>query len=243
MQYANHKIDNMKIGLLLIATKKYKQFLQNLINDVKIYFFVNDEIEVHLFCDETEYEVIGDERVKIIKDLIPPYSFPLATLLRYKIFVSKVYDVDFLLYMDVDMRLVHPVGREMIASIVAVKHPGFEKMGGGSWEANKDSNAYTYPENRNTYYAGGVQGGLTEKYYRLMQRMARDIDDDAKRNVTPIWHDESVWNFYLSQMKSFLELGCAYCMPEPKHLREQWHIDHIQPRIIALDKKHLEIRS
>lgn len=233
----------MTIGLLLIATRKYKSFVQNLLNDVKKYFFIYHNIEVHLFIDETEHEFMGDERVKIIKDLIPSYTFPNATLLRYHIFTSKKYDCDYLFYSDVDMSIVDYIDESILSNIVAVRHPGFDKIGGGSWETNELSMTYVYPEKRISYYAGGFQGGKKEYYYRAMQSMRMAIDEDEKNGIVPIWHDESAWNCFLSGCDFFKELGSEYCMPDREELQRLWKIDKLPKRILALSKDHENIRT
>lgn len=233
----------LKIVICLIATKKYKGFVQPLINTICKFFLVNHDVEINLFTDDISIHYVGSNRVKIVKELIPSYSFPTITLYRYAIMTSKTYECDYLYYLDIDALIVAEVGEEIFGDIVAVRHPGFDKMAGGSWETNKESNAYTYEENRVTYWAGGFSGGVYERYYRLMKRMKRDIEDDEKNGVMPIWQDESVFNFYLSEMKSFKELSSAYCMPEPMHLRQAWKIDNIEPKILMLDKDHKSIRE
>lgn len=233
----------MTIGLLLISTGKYRQFVQPLLEGVKKYFFVNHQIQVNLFTDCSD-EFIGDERVKIKKHPIPSYKFPYATLYRYQIFCTQTYnDCDYLAYLDVDMAIVDYIDDSILGNIVAVRHPGFDKKGGGSWETNEKSMAYTYPENRIAYYAGGFNLGKREYYYRLMQRMKVDIEEDEKNGIMPIWQDESVWNRHLSETKAFKELDSSYCCVEQMHLRKLWGIDGLSPKIIALEKNHEQIRS
>lgn len=233
----------MIIAVCIICTRKYHVFTQPLIDSIKKYFLLDHNIEIHLFSDNLGYKYYGDERVKIIPDLIFSYKFPEVTLYRFAIMASKEYNCDYMYYIDVDALIVSDIDESIFGDIVAVRHPGFDKMTGGSWETNKASNAYTYEENRVTYFAGGFNGGSYERYYRLIKRMKRDIEDDEKNGVIPIWHDESIFNFYLSEMKSFKELDSGYCMPEPIHLRKAWRIDGIEPKIIMLDKDHKTIRE
>ncbi len=236
----------MTIGLLLLATHQYKQFVQPLLNDVKKYFLPNHKIEVHLFTDDISMPTEGDERVSIHKELIPSYRFPIITLYRYKIFLSKLYEnCDYLFYLDVDMSIVDIVEDEILGDIVCVSHPGFHQNEGGSWCDNKESNAYTFIQHRDIYAAGGFQGGRRDIYYDAMRWMKLGIEDDEKRNVLAEWHDESFWNKFLSTRDHRFEviLDPSYCMVEQKELREQWGIDYYEPKIIALAKNHEEIRS
>jgi Glycosyltransferase family 6 len=235
-----------RVVVCLIVTKKYHIFVQPLIDSIKKYFLLRHQIEIVLFTDDVEIEYKGDERVKITKDLIVSYGFPEATLYRYKIMTSRTYNCDYIYYLDVDYLIVNEIDEEIFGDgLVAVLHPGFFSgvNGYGSWCDDERSNAYTFPENRKKYYCGGTQGGSYEHYYRAMQRMARDIADDEKRGVKAEWNDEAHFNKLLSELKNFKVLRPSYCTPEPPHLRKLWKIDHIQPKILALDKNHTEIRS
>ena len=233
----------MKVVICLIATRKYKIFIQPLVDSIKKYFLLNHQIEIILFIDDITFSVHGDERVTIIKDLIPAYTFPAATLYRYAIMTSRTYECDYIFYLDIDYLLVDTIDEEILGDIVAVLHPGFSVLGGGSWCDDKKSNAYTFPENRKQYFAGGTQGGEHEHYYRAMQRMKREIEDDEKRNVKAEWNDESHWNRALSEMKYFKILDSRYCCVESMHLRKSWGLGGIKPKILALDKNHSEIRE
>jgi len=235
----------MKVTVCLIATRKYKQFLPSLIEDIKEHFLLKHEVTIVVFTDDISdyFKFYQTERVRIVFDLIPSYGFPEATLLRYQIMTSREYETDYLYYLDVDYRIVALIGEEILGNVVAVLHPGFSCVGGGSWCTDKKSNAYTYPENRIKYYCGGTQGGAYEYYYPIMKRLAREIDEDEKRGVRCEWNDEQHWNKFLSEYKEFRVLDSSFCMVEELHLRERWKLTHLEPRIIALKKNHSEIRS
>jgi hypothetical protein len=239
----------MTIGLLLIATHKYKQFVAPLVEDVKKYFLPNHQIEVHLFTDDVECPAIGNDRVKIVRDLINGWRWPQITLYRYKIFtykndVKKQYPgVDYLFYMDVDMSIKKTIGDEILKPVVATLHPGFYK-GGGSWGDNQSSMSYTQPFLREKYYAGGFQGGKSEFYYHIAQLLAQAIEFDEQRGIMAEWHDETHWNRFLSEYGGpITKLSPAYCMVEQEHLRVEWGISHMAPYIIALAKNHEEMRK
>jgi hypothetical protein len=233
----------MKVVVCLIATNKYKQFVNPLLESIDKYFLVNHEIEVNLFIDEVNYRCFISDRVSVVKHKIFSYGFPAATLFRYEIMTSIDYQCDYIYYLDVDYIINDFVDEDIFGNIVAVLHPGFSIVGGGSWCTDKESNAYTYPENRRQYFCGGTSGGAYDYYYPLMKRLKREIEDDENRGVRAEWNDESHLNKTLSELKSFKILDSSYCMPEPIHLRKLWEIDHLTPKILALDKNHSEIRS
>lgn len=234
----------MKSIICLIATNKYKQFVQPVVDSIKKHFLQTHGLEIALYTDDLSIAVEGNDRVTISKTLIPPYKFPEATLYRYSIITSRIYKCDYLFYMDVDMRVVGDVKEDILAPLITVLHPGFYN-GGGSWGNNKDSNSYTPPQNRIRYYAGGFQGGEKDEFFLVATLLDHLIAEDENRGVRAEWNDETHWNKYLSQLDSskFKTLSPAYCMVEQPHLRYEWGISHFQPKILALDKNHEEIRS
>lgn len=234
------------VGILLIATNKYKQFVQPLIDSLNENFLTDRELIVFLFTDFPELPLNSSNRLTIKKYKIPNYKFPEATLYRYKIFThlgSEIYQgCSHLFYMDVDMKVVAPVGEEILDFLVATRHPGFYN-GGGSWGNNPESTSYTSPGNRRRYYAGGFQGGELATFLTVMYLLDKRIDIDKANGVMAEWHDETHWNKYLADSDGFKELTPDYCMVEQKELRQQWGIDHFEPKILALEKNLEEIRS
>lgn len=233
----------MTAGVLLIATNKYSQFVQPLLDGLVENFLPTMGLEVHLFTDRfNDYKV--SQRVLLRQYQIPSYKFPEATLYRYEIFKGHDYSkCDYLYYLDVDMGIVSQIGTEILGNLVAVRHPGFYKSGGGSWETRPESQCYVPPEKRRKYYAGGIQGGRKELYYSAICIIADMIDEDEKNGIIPVWHDESAWNCYLSDLIGFKELTPSYCMVEQQDLREKWGISDLPVKIIALAKNHAEVRS
>lgn len=227
----------MRIGLLLVATGKYDIFLQPLIHSVDKWFFRGDNVTIYLFTDKTNLKLIHSDRINIVIISIEHKPFPFATLYRYKYFTSAAHliDTDYVFYSDVDMRFVAHVGREILGDIVAVQHPGFYK-GGGSWENSPRSLAYVGEAYRKSYYAGGFQGGVRDKYMEVCWRNNQMISRDEKKGVIAVWHDESHWNNYLAYNPGFKTLDPSYCYPE------SWKIP-FPKRLLALDKDHKAIRA
>jgi len=235
--------ERQQIEICLIATNKYTIFVVPLIESIKRFFLIRHSIEITLFTDNISLECFEDERVSIVKELIPSYRFPEATLMRYHIMTSKEYKCDYIYYLDIDYLIVSEIDEEIFGNIVAVLHPGFSMVGGGSWCNDKRSNAYTYPENREQYFCGGTQGGRYEYYYPIMKRLKREIEDDEQNFVRAEWNDEGHWNKLLSELKSFKILDSRYCMVQSHQLQIIWKINHFIPKIIALDKDHKTIRE
>lgn len=247
------KNKEFKIGLFLVATNKYKQFVDQLLKSADEYFFAGHKLNVYLFTDDPSYKFSIPSRISIKYFKIESLKFPYATLLRYKMFsqIKKYLDCDYVFYSDVDCRFVDFVGEEILPldlpeenRLVAVRHCGFYGQGGGGWETRKESIAYIAPEKRIFYYAGGFQGGSVEAYMSACETMRDNIEADKKNGVISVWHDESHWNQHLSErLSKFKELTPDYCMVEQEHLRKKWKVDGFKPKLLALEKNHEEIRE
>lgn len=251
------------IAVCLIATNKYKQFVDPLITSIKNNFLKKHNICVHVFTDDIgqcmernagNFFSYDPDRLTIIYHKIPSYGFPEATLLRYRIFSdakSFLEKSDHVFYLDVDMRIENEVGDDILdGELTAVRHPGFFMNNGwGSPNVDPRSTAYILPPLRKKYFAGGFQGGQTESYLYVCDFLANNIDHDIKNSVMAEWHDESHWNAFLNynmytvRVRSLNELTPSYCMVEQIDLRGKWGILNLEPKIVALKKNHAELRS
>ncbi len=236
-------------AVLLIATRKYTQFLPNIVRKLDRWFMPNREIAVVIFSDQDRVPRTT-MRTSVVWTRIEDYKWPYATLYRYKIFSSiSRYLLKFshLYYMDVDMDIVSEIGDEFLTDgLLAVRHPGFSALGGWGSEGNHPQSLSEFPkEHRKNYYAGGVQGGAANVYIDAAKELSRRIDEDEKSKIISVYHDETHWNKYCNFDKPELvtEFDSGYCMVQSDHLRRNWKIDNLPVKIIALDKNHAEIRS
>lgn len=201
----------MRVAVLNVVTGKYIDYFEQLKDSVEENFFNEDEVDIFLFTDtDREY---GDN-VKKIK--IERGGWPNDTLYRYHYFLmakEELMKYDLLLYLDVDLKVVSKVGREMVGDLVAVQHPGFYGKTNGTYERRRTSTAYVPATIKAPYYCGGLQGGRPEHYLKACEIMSKNIDIDKKNSIIAIWHDESHWNKYLSENKPETSLDPSYCYP------------------------------
>jgi hypothetical protein len=228
-----------KVALCIIATNDYANFVEPLLVSADYYFLQGHEVDYHLFTNVQDRW--GMER-EIICHQIEHQPWPEMTLKRYHIMSAVDFSgYDYVFYCDSDMLFVAPVGDEIFGQLVAVQHPGYFR-GGGGWELNRNSNAWMPECKRKNYIAGGFQGG--SEYVKAFTHLKQMIDQDMDKGCVARWHDESYWN----RLKSisggrFKFLDPSYCMVEELEKRKMWGIDHLQPKIIALSKKHSEYQK
>ncbi len=236
------------IGILLISTGKYKQFVKELVKQIDKYFLPNKDKKIFIFTDYFHIDL--ETNSDLLQTIIPEYKFPYATLYRYKIFSENnniFKGCSHLFYLDVDSAIINEIGKEFLVDegLVVVRHPGFYKNDG--WGDNNNptnSRSYLPQEMRKHYYCGGVQGGVTMDYLYATKVMAKGIEEDEKIRIMAEWNDETFWNHYIhTSGVKITEFNPEYCMPEQLHLQQAWGLTNLTPKIIALSKNHEEIRS
>ena len=234
----------MKICILNIATNKYIQFVDQLLESVKENFLNGHEITSLIF---TEHEMKETPiNVKISK--IDHEPWPMPTLKRYNYFVKEkeyISEFDYVFYMDIDMRINKKVGDEILGDLVATQHPGFwyKNKNQFTYERRPISTAYIPPEEERMYYAGGFNGGKPEHFLKMAETISNNVNVDFSNGVVACWHDESHMNRYLIDNPPTVELTPSYCYPETGINNPEWNLSQFDVKIIALDKNHEEIRS
>ena len=225
----------MKVGLLIIATNKYIQFLQPLITSADNFFLKNCEVNYFIF---TNQNISINTNRNVSKIEVEHKEWPWMTLGRYKIFSNnseELSKMDYLYYCDVDMRFESEVGCEILSERVATQHPGYIGQR-GTPETNPLSLACVFPYENMQYFAGGFNGGTSFEYLKMCKKISDNIDIDFSRGIIAVWHDESHMNRYFIDKKPTKILDPSYCYPE------NWNIP-FERKLLALDKNHKEIRS
>ena len=231
----------MKICILTIATNKYIQFVGDLYNNIEENFLNGHEIQGLLF---TEHDVETSENIKVSK--IEHEPWPIPTLKRYNYFMQEkeyISQFDYCYYFDVDMSIVDKVGDEVLGDLVATMHPyqSFYPKGDRSYDRNPKSLAYVkLGDEGPNYYAGGFNGGKTEKFLEMSEVLANRVTKDLENDVIALWHDESQMNRYLIDNPPTVSLTPSYVFAEEQMENPSYPYE---PKIVALKKDHNELRS
>lgn len=236
----------MKVGILLVATGKYITFFEQLYKSFEKHLFPGTEKIYFVFTDAVDYPF--PENVLNFYQKFEP--FPAPTLQRYHYF-NKIEDtitnlnIDYLFYSDVDMRACNTISKSILPEyLLGVYHPGFYNTGNprGTPETRQESRAYISPKIDFKYIAGGFQGGRTDVYLESIRVMKNAIDVDTDNDIIPIWHDESIWNkFMVTNKHLFRFISPEYCFPET--WGNNINLRNLTPRLLALDKDHIVMRS
>jgi histo-blood group ABO system transferase len=231
----------MKICILTIATNKYIQFVERLLDNIEENFLNGHDIECLLF---TDHEVETSNNIKVCQ--IDHEPWPMPTLKRYNYFVKEkqfISQFDYCYYFDVDMAIIDKVGDEVLSDLVATMHPyqSFYPKEKRSYDRNIQSLAYVpVGDEGEHYYAGGFNGGSTKKFLEMAEVLADRVNKDLENDVIALWHDESQMNRYLIDNPPSLSLTPSYCFAEEFMDNSEYPY---KPKIIALKKNHNELRS
>lgn len=223
----------VKVGLLIMATGKYIQFVPPLVQSAKKHFLKGDDVTFYVFTDQpfTPMENV----VTIYQKRL---GWPKDTLMRYEAYYNNqeyFAEEDYLFACDADMLFVNTVGREILGNRVATIHPGFYNKR-GSYETNPNSKAYVSEKEGAHYYCGGFYGGKFSDFIKILETNISNINDDLSRGLIAVWHDESHWNRYCIDNPPTKILSPSYCYPE------SWSLP-FPKKLIALDKNHKEMRE
>lgn len=196
-----------KVGILLISTWKYNKFIQPTIYGIRKFLFRNSDTKIFLHTDSNEqYNV--DKTIHIEHK-----PWPLITLFRYQLFndFKECYkDVDYLLFLDIDIHIRLPINEDILHDFFVLEH-WYYKNRKGTPDTNPKSTAYINPKKKFKYVAGGFVGGKTDRFLSASETMSKNIDQDYKNNIIALWHDESHLNRYvLDNRKSVTILDCCY---------------------------------
>lgn len=236
----------MKIGILVVATKRYVDFVGQLWDSMRQHFFADGSADVTMYV-HTDYEkplTQQNGKYKLVQIPQDHLGWPFATLYRYRIFDRNrwtfIKECDHLYYLDADSKFVGPVGKEILGNHVATTHPGFWRHDHApfSHERRSSSRAYVPEVQRKEYFCGGFQGGASTTYMMIAGHLATQIDLDIQDGIVAEWHDESHWNRWCTVMPPSLILPPEYCVPE--EFAKDWPKP---PKILALKKDHKAYRS
>lgn len=194
-----------------------------------------------------------DKKVHLIPAEGRPW--PAGTLYRFHLFLQQEEELknyEYLYYADIDMRFVNVIGDEVLNDLVAAEHPMYslKKQLIPPYEPNPHSKAYINrpgtvitengkPRFKPFYFAGGFQGGKSERYLKAAKEIAEMIDwDENNLNYHAVWNDESYWNKYLFDNPPTTVLSPAFIYPDS--LINEYYIPiwgtNYPPKLITLTK-------
>ncbi|MDR1518119.1 MAG: glycosyl transferase family 6 [Dysgonamonadaceae bacterium] len=223
------------VGILYICTGNYIIFWEGFYRSAEKYLLPGFERHYFVFTDG-QINTFENQNIKVIYQ--EKLGWPLDTLFRFKMFLKAEDDLrtmDYLYFFNANLVLLQTAGNEILPceneELTVVQHPGFfnKKRKEFTYDTNKKSLAYIPKEEGTVYIAGGLNGGASVPYLKMINALSANIDDDYRRKVIALWHDESHINRYIIG-KNVKILPPSYLYPEG------WDIP-FEKTILILDKK------
>jgi histo-blood group ABO system transferase len=223
----------VRIGLCLIATGKYFQFLEALLESAERFFCVGHDVRIHVFTDAEVQPWRVHRWHRVAHE-----PWPGPTLHRYRMLLAahELREYDFVFYCDVDTLFTGMVGEEIFGDLVATLHPCFVSKPKRAWtfETRKTSQAFVDRAQAEHYFAGALEGGSGPRFVAAMADMDAMIRCDEEKGIIPIWHDESIWNAYLVRNRPDVVLSPLYCSPD------RWNVPG--RKLVVLEKDCAALR-
>ncbi len=228
----------MKIGLFIICTNQYHQFLPRLIESADKYFFPEHEVVYLISSDNVEKikAIAGKTKRGIIHKAIAHEPWPMPTLKRFEYFDKLLCSTDWaeftnFFYIDVDAWFAAPVEKNILENnLIGVQHCGYV-FNPGSFENRKEHIFYVDNSNHNKlYFGGGFFGGKAEAFKVMIEVLRPMIAQCINENKIPVWNDESALNWYFHNLPKYIAVRSllpAYHYPEPtfghvEHIFDEW---------------------
>jgi histo-blood group ABO system transferase len=223
----------MKICIITIATNRYIQFVERLLDNIEEHFLNGHDIQCLLF---TDHEVETSDNVKVSQIGHKPWPEP--ALKKYNYINSQseyLKNFDYLYLFDADVGIVANVGEEVLQDLVGVLHPYkiLEPEKTGPYEKRRESTAYVADEDHNKYYAAAFVGGKSSNFLKMAKTISERVDQDDKNGIIAKWHDESHLNKYFTENPP-TDLSPSYMFPEELIGYSQYPFE---PKIVALKKE------
>ena len=223
----------MKICIITIATNRYIQFVERLLDNIEEHFLNGHDIQCLLF---TDHEVETSDNVKVSQIGHKPWPEP--ALKKYNYINSQsdyLKNFDYLYLFDADVGIVANVGEEVLQDLVGVLHPYkiLEPEKTGPYEKRRESTAYVADEDHNKYYAAAFVGGKSSNFLKMAKTISERVDQDERNGIIAKWHDESHLNKYFIENPP-TDLSPSYMFPEELIGYSQYPFE---PKIVALKKE------
>ena len=218
----------LNIGLCVMATGKYIDYVDRLLDSADRYFCRDHVVTYFVFTDQPY------EHTNAITIYQPQLGWPYDSMMRFHTYLKhadQFAHLDYVYAIDADMGFVALVGDEILSDRVATILSVHLFKPQKPYEANPLSTAHVHVYDGREYYAGAFYGGSRDEFIRLLKTTSEQVDIDLARGYIAWANDESHINRYFVDNKPTLELSPSYC-----------HFEHWQSpfpkKIIAYDDKN-----
>ena len=237
-----------KTAILYICTGKYEVLWKEFYESAEKFFIPDAHKEYFVFTDakKIEYE---ENNTRIHRLPQESLAWPYATLLRFKMFCSikeEILKFDYVFFFNANAKIIKPISENMIlptgkkdGGLTVVIHPAYFKCERYDFPYDRNFNSLACVKHGHgkVYVQGCLIGGNTKAFYKMSEKLNRDIDKDLSKGIIALWHDESYLNRYIIGKKYKLlppTFACNIFSPNDED------IIHMRPKQLYFDVDNLK---
>lgn len=232
----------MKIAILYICTGKYNLFFKDFYTSCEKYLLKGiASKDYFVFTDDMQLCTYDNVHL-IFKKC---QGFPADSLFRFEMFLSikeQLEAFDYIYFFNSNAKFLQPVGKEILpneTNLVGAEWPvnrkPFNHPAFYPYEKNKKSLAFISKNEKSpfVYYMGGVNGGTSKAYIKMIETLAVNIREDFNNRIVACVHDESHINRYFRDHPCKI-LTKEYCIPE------EFVSEDLKPKMIFRNKVNID---
>jgi hypothetical protein len=213
----------MNIAVFTISLGKYNIFFKELYESVNSKFLPDHNKTFFIFTD-TEFE----NKSNLVQIPQKKLGWPFDTMNRFHFMCQikeTLLEYDYVFFFNINMKVIKEINDEILPSedngyLMGCTHPWFSDVDINlfPYERNAESNCYIPFDEGKIYYQGCFNGGRTKEFLEMAEILKNNTDSDIENGIIPIWHDESMLNWYYHD-KNPLTLPYTYIYPESLKLK------------------------
>jgi len=220
----------MTAAIIFIGTAKYKEFFDGYYEGIIKNFLTNTSKTIFAFTDNPQDPIFA--KPNVITKKIEHLQWPFITLYRFK-FMRSICDellkFDNIFFIDADLWAVETITENDLPldkELIGVQHPGFiNKIGTFETDTRSHANIFDGYYDVNSYRQGCFWGGKSEEVVKMIQQLDSLVDDDLKKGIVAVWHDESHMNkYFLLHPNKVHTVNAGFAQPQHgyDHIRQNF---------------------
>ncbi len=224
----------MKVAILNISIGDYAVFWKDFYLSAKQNFMVDCDREFFIFTDKDN--IFGNDQDDVHILYQEDMGWPFNTMKRFHMFRSildQLEGFDYIFFVNGNALFSYPLTSDLITkNLVVVEHPGmhFVSNNDAPYERRKVSRAYVAKGNEKKYVQGAFYGGSYARFSEMVIELDNKTEDDLRRGIIAVWHDESFLNHFVSYHPDIQILGWQY-------LKYEEYVMPYPPIICLRDKR------
>jgi len=213
-----------KIAIIFLGTGAYIKFFPKYYMTIKKKFLTKTIKQFFVLTDQIHKPYLKKKDITIVS--VKHEAWPFSTLFKFR-YINKISkklkSYSHIIFIDADMYINCFISEKEFffhtKPLFCVRHPNFLGRK-GNFEYNSDSLASVSPnDDLSIYIQGCFWGGKTSSVLKLIKTLNKRTDNDLKKKVIAIYHDESHLNKYFIENKKLFHIyNPSYAYPNARHI-------------------------